>query len=71
MAVSFIGGENQSTQRKPQTQFTDTLYHIMLYVYTSPRTGFKFTTLVVIDTDCTGSCKSNYILPYDHDSPIN
>jgi (2Fe-2S) ferredoxin len=23
------------------------------------RTGFKLTTLVVIDTDCTGSCKSN------------
>jgi len=22
--------------------------------------GFKLTTLVVIDTDCTGSCKSNY-----------
>jgi len=25
----FIGGENQSTQRKPQV--TDKLYHIMLY----------------------------------------
>ena len=23
-------------------------------------TGFKLATLVVIDTDCTGSCKSNY-----------
>jgi hypothetical protein len=22
--------------------------------------GFKLTTLVVIDTDCTGSCKSNW-----------
>jgi hypothetical protein len=22
--------------------------------------GFKLTTLVVIGTDCTGSCKSNY-----------
>ena len=22
--------------------------------------GFKLTTLVMIDTDCTGSCKSNY-----------
>ena len=22
--------------------------------------GFDFTTLVVISTDCTGSCKSNY-----------
>ena len=24
------------------------------------RTGFELTTLVVIATDCTGSCKSNY-----------
>jgi len=33
MAVSFIGGGNHSTQRKPQTlpQVTDKLYHIMLY----------------------------------------
>ena len=28
--------------------------------YTSPWMGFEFTTLVVIGTDCTGSCKSNY-----------
>jgi hypothetical protein len=28
--------------------------------YTSPWTGFELTTLVVIDTDCTGSCKSKY-----------
>ena len=28
--------------------------------YTSSWTGFDITTLVVITTDCTGSCKSNY-----------
>jgi hypothetical protein len=28
--------------------------------YTSSWTGFKLITLVVIDTDCTGSCKFNY-----------
>ena len=28
--------------------------------YTSPWVGFKLTTLVVIGTDCIGSCKSNY-----------
>ena len=28
--------------------------------YTSPCAGFKLSTLVVIGTDCTGSCKSNY-----------
>jgi hypothetical protein len=27
---------------------------------TSPSTGFELTTLVVIGTDYTGSCKSNY-----------
>ena len=26
----------------------------------SPWTGFELTSLVVIGTDCTGSCKSNY-----------
>ena len=28
--------------------------------YTSPRPKFEFTTLVVINTDCIGYCKSNY-----------
>jgi hypothetical protein len=32
----------------------------MLYRVHLARTGFKLTTLVVIGTDCTGSCKSNY-----------
>jgi hypothetical protein len=32
VVVSFIGGENQSTQRKPQTclQFSDKHYHIFV-----------------------------------------
>ena len=29
-------------------------------MYISPGTGFELTTLVVICTDCIGSCKSNY-----------
>jgi hypothetical protein len=33
-------------------------YHIMLYI--SPWSRFELTTSVVIDTDCIGSCKSNY-----------
>jgi hypothetical protein len=41
-----------------QSHVTDKLYHIMLY--TSPWSRFELTTLVVIGTDCIGSCKSNY-----------
>jgi hypothetical protein len=33
-------------------------------MYTSPWTGFKLTNLVVIGSDCTGKCQSNY-----HDGP--
>ena len=40
-----------STRRKPLT---------CCIKYTSPWTGFKFITLVVIVTDCTGSCNFNY-----------
>jgi hypothetical protein len=40
------------------SQGTDKLYHIMLY--TSSWSRFEFITSVVIGTDCTGSCKSNY-----------
>jgi hypothetical protein len=42
------------------SQVTDTLYHIMLYWGYLAWAGFKLTTLVVIGTDCIGSCISNY-----------
>ena len=70
MAVSFISRGNQSTRRKPL------IYHKSLtnfiaeccikfiaeccIKYTSAWSGLKLTSLVVIGTDCIGSCKSNY-----------
>ena len=51
MAVSFIGGWNRRTQ--PLSHYV---------VSSTPRNErvSKLTSLVVIGTDCTGSCKSNY-----------
>jgi hypothetical protein len=62
---------NQTKPTFHLSQVTDKLYHICCIEYTSPWTGFEFTTLMVIGTDCTGSkymthlhmllCMINYI----------
>ena len=58
VVYSFIGGGDQSTQRKPPTcrksLTTDKHCHIE---YTSPEPD---SNLLVISTHCIGSCKSNY-----------
>jgi hypothetical protein len=42
------------------SQVADKLYHIRLYRVYLAWAWFELITLVVIGTDCTGSCKSNY-----------
>ena len=58
MAVGFNVGGNwrKPTCRKSLT----TLIHKCRVEYSSQSARFELTTLVVIGSDCTGSCKSNY-----------
>ena len=73
MAVSFIGGGYHSTWRKPPT-CRKLLTNFITYCcieYISLWTRFDLTTLVVICSDYTGSCRSNYhtlMTNHDHDS---
>jgi hypothetical protein len=60
--MSCIGGGNRSAWINPQTcrkSLTNFITQCCIE-YTSPWEGFEVTTLVVINADSTGSCKSNY-----------
>jgi hypothetical protein len=61
VAVSFLGGGNQSTGRKPSTCRKSLTNFITLSCieYTSLWTGFELTTLVEIGTDCTCTGNNN------------
>jgi len=59
MQHSFIGGENRYTWRKT-SHVTEKRYHIMLYRVHMSCVGFELIPLIVIVTDCTCSCASNY-----------
>ena len=58
----FYCGGNQRTRRKPLTcrKSLTNFHHIMLYRVHLVMNKTQTHNLVVIGTDCTGSCKSNY-----------
>jgi len=60
MAVIFIGGVPRENHQPVTSHWQSWSRHIMLYWVNLAWTRFELTMLVVIGTDCTGSCKSNY-----------
>ena len=58
----FYWWRKPESQRKPLTchkSLTNFITNCCIE-YTSPWTGYELTTLVVLGTNCTGSCQSNY-----------
>ena len=54
---TIVSGENH----QPATSQWQLLSHNVVSSKPRNEQEFEFTTLVVIDTDCIGSCKSNYL----------
>ena len=59
-------------RRKPPTcRMSLTNFTWCCIVYTSAWARFELTTLVLIGTDCTGSCKSNYLTITTTTAPVH
>jgi hypothetical protein len=59
MVVTFICGGNRRRPRPCLKSLINFITYCCIE-YISPWAVFELKTLLVIDTDCTDSCKSNY-----------
>ena len=60
VVVSFIGGGNQNTRKKKHRPVASHCQTLSQNVISSTARHERGSTLAVIGTDCTGSCKPNY-----------